>query len=127
MIVAAFTKPAQGFLARGIDVYQQVVEPGEFGSGGVHNLNDDCAGVGDGVDLVRRQGPGPPVVAPVAGIATAGERGEHLFAQPLPVEVTVVALHRIQPSTLLRVHRAVEIVSVHDHGATQLDKGRRQG
>ncbi|WUF49923.1 hypothetical protein OHA73_38390 [Streptomyces sp. NBC_00483] len=127
MVVATFAKPAQGFLARGIDVDHQVVQLGEFRSGGVHTLNDDDAGVRDGVDLVQRQGPGPPVVAPVAGIATAGERRQHLFAQPLPVEVAVVALHRIQPSTLLRVHRAVEIVSVHDHGATQLDKGRRQG
>jgi hypothetical protein len=42
------------------------------------------------------------------------QRDEHLIAQPLPVEVPLVAILRAQQKPVICGHRPVEVVAMHD-------------
>jgi hypothetical protein len=58
--------------------------------------------------------PGLPVVAPVAGLLAAQQRGERLVAQAFPVEQQVDRLERRQRLARALGQRAVEIVALDD-------------
>jgi NAD-dependent SIR2 family protein deacetylase len=120
VVVASLDQPFQSEVEGRVDEHGQVVEALEFRPDRVDALDDDEAGVRHVMPLPGRDPVARPVVAPVVGGLTRGQRRQHLLAQPLPVEVELVALGRGQPQPLLGVHRPVEVVALHDGGRNRV-------
>lgn len=94
--MSALMQSLQADVAGGIDQDREVVVVRQFGAGGIDTLDQDGAGWGNVAQLACGYLAGRPVVPLVAGGLAGGERGEHLIAQSLPVEVLVVALLRAE-------------------------------